>query len=146
MTMDLRRQVPLLVLLMLLVSACASSPAAVRCQAGERPALVESLYFGAAKPNGVVTDNEWDSFVAKEIAPRFPDGFTIWPAEGEWRSADGGVVRERSHVLQVITFDDPSATAKLKSIIEAYELTFQQEAVMRIRSESCVSFNARPRR
>lgn len=42
------------------------------CRAGERYAVHESLGFGTAKPNGVVTPEEWDEFLTRVVTPRFP--------------------------------------------------------------------------
>src|SRR5688500_17329335 len=47
--------------------------------------LRTTLYFGLARPSGVVSDANWQSFLRDEITPRFPDGLTVWEADGQWR-------------------------------------------------------------
>ena len=57
------------------------------------------LYFGTAMPDGAVTDEEFRAFIDREVTPRFPDGLTVLEAEGQFRGADGILVKERSFVL-----------------------------------------------
>ena len=71
---------------------------------------------------------------------RLPQGFTVLDAQGQWRAADGGVVRERSHLLQVVHPDDGSADAPLAQIIARYKAQFEQESVLQVRSAVCLGF------
>src|SRR5688500_2481254 len=41
------------------------------------------LFFGTAKPNGVVTDEEFLLFLDQEVTPRFPDGLTLLKGDGQ---------------------------------------------------------------
>lgn len=109
------------------------------CAAGESRAS-DTLYFGTAAPGGVVTREEWDRFLREVVTPRFPQGFTQWDASGQWRSADGAIVREATHVLLVVHPADPQAEANVRAIAAEYKSRFGQEAVLRVRSEACVSF------
>jgi hypothetical protein len=52
-----------------------------------------TLYFGLARPAGTISGREWKAFVRDEISSRFPQGFTIWEAHGQWRTADGKINR-----------------------------------------------------
>ncbi len=109
------------------------------CTATERVAISEWLYFGTAKPGGVVSDAEWDAFLRDSVSPRFAQGFTHWPASGQWLGADGRVVREASHVLSVLHAADAESDARTQAIASEYKSRFQQEAVLRVRSQVCVS-------
>ena len=100
----------------------------------------DTLYLGTAKPDGTVSGGEWDRFLREVVTPRFADGFTQWHAAGQWRSADGSIVREDSHVLVVVHPPDPQAEANVRAIAAEYKSRFHQEAVLRVRSEACVSF------
>ena len=96
----------------------------------ERPC--DTLYFGTQKPGGgVVTDTEWQQFLADVVTPRFPDGFTTWDANGQWRDQKGVIEHERTHILQIV---DPREN-KIREIIEAYKKQFAQEAVLRLHSQ-----------
>jgi hypothetical protein len=92
--------------------------------------LRTTLYFGLARRTGVVTDTSWQSFLRDEITPRFPDGLTIWEADGQWRGADGAVVRERTKVVSLVHADTAPANAALGAIIERYKRMFEQESVL----------------
>jgi hypothetical protein len=110
------------------------------CAPGERSTVSDLLYFGMAKPRGgVVSPDEWDDFLRTVVTPRFPDGLTAWPASGQWRGADGRVVREDSRVLQLLHAADARSDAAIRDIIASYRERFDQEAVLRVRSRACAS-------
>ena len=110
------------------------------CQHGEQLAIHDSLYFGTGKPNGVVTPEEWSDFLRTEVTPRFPQGLTVQEASGQWRGAGGAIVREATHVLQLVHPGDASSDKRVAEIIASYKAKFQQEAVLRVRAGACVSF------
>ena len=117
---------------------CAGVPA---CAPGARSAVTDLLYFGMAKPTGgVVSQDEWDEFLRTVVTPRFPDGLTAWAASGQWRGADGKVVREDSRVLQLLHAADARSDEAIRAIVAEYRHRFDQEAVMRVTSRACVSF------
>ena len=122
-----------------LLSGCASleRPA---CISGEQSTVSEVLYFGMAKPaGGIVTEDEWAAFLRTAVTPRFPAGLTAWPAAGQWRGADGQIVREDSHVLTLLHPADASAEREVQAIIAEYKTRFAQEAVLRVKSNVCTS-------
>jgi len=100
----------------------------------------ETLVFGRARPGGEVSGAEWAAFLVEVVTPRFPDGFSHWPAAGQWRGADGQVLREASEVLWIVHGDDPAAQARIGEVAALYRQRFDQEAVLRQRSNACVSF------
>lgn len=100
----------------------------------------ESLYFGTATPSGTVTAADWQGFLNDTITPRFPEGLSVWPASGQWKSAAGNIVREGSYVVSLVHPESPAASAALDEIVREYKTTFQQEAVLRVRGPVCVSF------
>lgn len=120
------------------LSGCATAPAPT-CPAGEQAAISELLYFGMAKPGGTVSEAEWDAFVQTSVAPRFPDGFTVWPASGQWRGANGKVVSEATRVLSLMHAPNERSEAAARAIASEYKTSFQQEAVLRVRSYACMS-------
>ena len=119
-------------------TACATgiSPG---CAATERRLVQDLLYFGTAKPTGVVTAAEWTDFLGGVVTPRFPQGLTVWQASGQWRGADGAIVREPSFVLSLIHPADEASETAIRAIIDEYKARFRQEAVLRVRSQACVS-------
>jgi hypothetical protein len=122
-----------------LLAGCAQVDRAA-CAPGERSTVSDLLYFGMAKPTGgVVTDTEWAEFLRTTVTPRFPAGLTAWPASGQWRGADGQVVREDSRVLQLLHPVDAAAESAIGAIIAEYKKRFAQEAVLRVKSRACMS-------
>lgn len=42
------------------------------------------LYFGTARPDGAVTDEEFQAFIDREVTSRFPRGLTVVKAQGQF--------------------------------------------------------------
>lgn len=133
------RRSALLVSAALLASACAA-PRERGCAGGAQALLRDALYFGTATPDGTVSAAEWDAFLRDTVTPRFPDGLTVLGAAGQWRGADGVVVREPSYVLEVMHAEDAASERAIREIADAYKARFRQEAVMRVTSPACVAF------
>ena len=122
----------------LLAVGCASSGS--RCRGDEQPAIVDSLYFGTAMPGGFVSKQEWQGFLAEVITPRFPEGLTAWSAAGQWQDSSGELQREDSYVLHVVHKDEAKFETAVREVIETYKSQFHQEAVLRVRTATCISF------
>jgi hypothetical protein len=99
-----------------------------------------TLYFGLTRPTGTVSEQEWRIFVRDHVTPRFPDGLTLWGAEGQWRRPDGRIARERSKVLLLVHDDTASARATLGELVTIYKRMFEQESVLWESSLVCASF------
>jgi hypothetical protein len=123
-----------------ILAGCASVPAPDACRPGEEPAIVEALYFGTAMPDGRVSSADWERFLADTITPRFPEGLTAWAAAGQWRSPAGELHKEDSYVLHVVHKDEARYDAAVREVIAVYRSRFRQEAVLRVRTASCMSF------
>src|SRR5512135_639429 len=108
------------------LAGCASVTSAA-CRDGA-PAVSDLLYFGTAKPGGVVSAAEWSDFLRDVVTPRFPAGLTAWQAAGQWRSGRGSVDREASYVLSLVHPDDAPSEEAVRAIVSAYKSRFRQEA------------------
>jgi hypothetical protein len=114
--------------LFLFLTACASTPARV-----SEAVLADRLYCGLSIPGGgEVTEAEWRAFVRDEVTPRFPDGLTLWRAEGQWRGRDGAIVGEPVLVIEIVHRPDLAIDREIFEIAEAYKNRFKQEAVLRV--------------
>jgi Protein of unknown function (DUF3574) len=120
-------------------NAC-SSTYIVRCKEGYHLAVHDSLYFGTTKPDGVVSSEDWARFLESTVTPLFPQGLTSSRASGQWRGVDGEIVREDSHVLHLLNPDDERTEKGIRELVDKYKRQFQQEAVLRTTSHTCVSF------
>lgn len=121
------------------LAGCAVT-SAPSCNEAEQPAVQETLYLGTAKPDGLVSAPEWAGFVDTVITPRFPGGFTLSHATGQWQSLDGTIVHEPSHILDIVHPGDERSAVAVREIIDIYKTQFRQEAVLRVRSPACISF------
>jgi hypothetical protein len=100
------------------------------------------LYFGTGKPDGTeVTPDEFERFSDKEITAAFPDGFTELTGNGQYKGANGEIVREHSFVIIVLyPLSDRQANGEIEGIRADYKRLFQQESVLRADSLENVSF------
>lgn len=109
------------------------------CAPGEEHAVHDLLYFGTAMPEGSVSAGEWNRFLADTVTPRFPDGLTVWPAQGQWRGANGQPVQEASWVLSLVHPESAEADRAIAEVVAEYKARFRQEAVLRVKSYACMS-------
>ena len=116
-----------------------AQPAAVQTCGSARPQLRTTLYFGGARPKGTVSELEWQLFLRDEVTPRFPNGMTVWDAEGQWRESDGKVAHERTKVLLLVHPDTEQARRNIRAVIERYRKAFEQESVLWETSQVCAA-------
>jgi len=137
----MRRLISIVLLLSALIQTggCLSARAPA-CLPGEHPAVLESLYFGTTKPGGNVSPEEWAAFVKDIVTPAFPEGLTSWQASGQWQQSTGAIEYETSRILQLTHEQNMAKEAAIRRIMIIYQQTFQQDAVMRVRSPACLSF------
>ena len=118
--------------------ATAQSVAVQTC-ASASPQLRTTLYFGGARPKGTVSELEWQLFLRDEVTSRFPNGLTVWDAEGQWRGPDGKVAHERTKVLLLVHPDTEQARQTIRALIKRYRSAFEQEAVLWETSQVCAA-------
>jgi len=142
-------------LILLLVScAAACTTTSVQRQSDVEPSLSHSrtvisdrLFFGRNIPGGgQVPDSAWASFVAEVITPRFPEGLTVWRAEGQWQDPHGALVDEPVMVLEVLHPSGTPPDSVFEGIAVEYCRRFHQDAVLRAAAESrTMLYRAPPR-
>jgi Protein of unknown function (DUF3574) len=109
--------------LALTLSACASVGPQV-----EQGMLSDRLFCGLSIPGGgTVAQPELDRFIDEVVEPRFPNGFTMWRARGQWRGGEEEVMV--LEFLRPMTERDQQAVGE---IADEYRVRFRQEAVMRV--------------
>src|SRR5262245_15392235 len=85
------------------------------------PYVRTTLYFGLARPAGTITERQWKQFLRSEVTTRFPQGFTVWEADGQWRVADGRIARERAKVLLLVHSGSPEIRDALAELVTSYK-------------------------
>jgi len=99
------------------------------------------LIFGMSRSNGPdITESEFQSFIDDQVTPRFPDGLTIVNGNGQFKDSSGTIVQERSKLLVLLYPFSKKDSSKVNAIRTEYQAMFQQQSVLRIDEEQCVSF------
>jgi len=110
--------------------------------ANEKPMLVTQLFFGlSVKGRGPVTRREWTAFVRQNVTPRFPAGFTVYEAEGQWLDpVSHAAVRENSKVMIIAAEDTAEVRTKIAEVSDLYRKAFHQQSVGVITRRECAAF------
>ena len=88
----------------------------------------------------VVSDVDWENFLADIITPRFPDGLSVIDVAGQGRSDDGSIQRERTKMLFVLAPPGGNSLNLMNEISDEYKQRFNQNSVLRAVTEPCVAF------
>lgn len=124
------------VVLSLLLTACATV-----APPRENAVIADRLFCGRTIPGGgVVSDEEWAGFVRDVVTPRFPQGFTVFRADGQWRERDGTTAREPVMVIEILHPLSREHELKINEIAEEYRQRFHQEAVLRVTMPARMDF------
>ena len=123
----------------------ALSPVGARaegCAATASPMSQVEMYFGSSvKGRPFVTTWAWSQFLGSEVTPKFPDGLTVIDARGQWRSGDGKIYSEATHVVLILYKADATTEGKIEAIRAAYKKQFNQEELpLRVDTRVCAAF------
>jgi hypothetical protein len=140
------------------VAGCASPPAisvhtkdpASSTLLGDatRPAQAQwirtELYFSVGTVDGkegAVSPARWREFLDKEVTSRFPDGFTVFDAYGQWRD-HGAKEPERlsTKVIVILHENNPQNAGNIEAIRLAYKRITGDLSVLRLSQPADVSF------
>jgi hypothetical protein len=125
---------------MLALAVMSASAAHPTCPAGMRQARTAQLIFGRDIGDHLgVGAADWRAFLDREVTTRFPDGFTVLDARGQWRGRGGALVREPSKILLVVLSGAPGEEERLAGIARAYKSQFRQQAVLMIEQDACAA-------
>src|SRR5665213_1511039 len=106
---------------------------------GQKTMLVAQLFFGQSiKNRGPVSPRAWAAFLRDAVTPRFPGGFTVYDAYGQWQDTDSHrIARERTKVLVIATGDSAIARRQMEELSSLYRARFSQQSVGLITSLAC---------
>jgi hypothetical protein len=103
--------------------------------------LRTELYFGLSRNSGPdVTEEEFQRFIDTKVTPRFPDGLTLINAKGQFKDSTGAIIQEGSKLLILLYPFNMESNQSVEQIRTDYKQDFQQESVLRVDEQSCVSF------
>jgi hypothetical protein len=109
------------------------------CGGTSKPQMRTTLYFGLTRAKGPISELEWQIFLRDEVTRRFPEGLTVWEAQGQWRTPAGSIDHERSKVLLLVHADTAEARNSVQEVIATYRRLFEQQSVLWESSRVCVS-------
>ena len=100
------------------------------------------LFFGLDVPGrGPVTDAEWRDFSETILSGAFPDGFTAYRVNGQWRDPRRhSIVREPSMVVVVAAPPGSNLASSLQAVARTYETRFHQQSVGIVTQPACAEF------
>jgi len=113
-----------------------------------RPAQAQwirtELYFSVGTVDGkegAVSPARWREFLDKEVTSRFPDGFTVFDAYGQWRD-HGAKEPERlsTKVIVILHENNPQNAGNIEAIRLAYKRITGDLSVLRLSQPAEVSF------
>ncbi len=109
------------------------------------PESIEAnIFFGRnIAGGGQVSEAQFQDFVDRVITPRFPDGLTIFEAEGQFLDSTNTIIEEPAKEVTLVLEDTVKNERSLNEIITAYLAQFQQESVLlSVNEEIAVAFGA----
>ena len=126
----------------LALAACADVEVSTpECEDGGELWTEYRLFMGRSSDGvEVVSDEDWEAFLADTITPRFPDGLSVIDVAGQGTTSDGFVERERTKMLLVLAPQDGDSLDRINEIAAEYKQRFSQNSALRVITEACVAF------
>jgi hypothetical protein len=89
---------------------------------------------------GAVPAEDWKQFLADTVTPKFPAGFTVLDAYGQWRSPAGEIRSLPSRVLVILHPPDAASEEGIEEIRTAFKKRFGHVSVLRATAPASVRF------
>lgn len=111
------------------------------CPEGAELFVRYELFMGRSNQSDeVVDESAWAAFIEDTVTPRFPYGLTALYAQGQWRDSAGVIHKERSKLLVILAPPGDDGARLINEVSDEYKRRFEQESVLRVVSDACVSF------
>ena len=107
----------------------------------DQPWVDARLYFGLSNEKGEISAADFTAFSDASITPLFPDGLTVFHADGQWQAPNNAVIKEKSAVVELIYHDTQDNRDHLFAIIDQYKRQFHQQAVLLVVTPPSVDFH-----
>lgn len=106
-----------------------------------KPFSRTELFFGLSRSSGPdVTEEEFQNFIDTKVTPRFPDGLNLLSGTGQFKDSTGTIIQEGSKILILLYPFNKESNLAVEKVREEYKKAFQQESVLRVDDQSCLSF------
>lgn len=89
---------------------------------------------------GAVEPDAWRDFLEKNVTPKFPAGFTVYEAYGQWRSPQGEIRSLPSRVLVILHPPDSASESGIEAIRKDFKDRFHHVSVLRATAPARVAF------
>lgn len=121
---------------------CAPLPDSGCLLAAQRRLVSITLFFGRAIPGRApLQQAEWEAFVTADLAPNFPDGFTVIDGEGRWRDPGSGrTASEPTKIVQVVEAQGADLAGRVSRVTALYRKQFNQVSVGVASAAVCAAF------
>ena len=130
-----------LALALVAAAACADADTP-SCPEGTDSFVEYRLFMGRSSQSGeVVDDAAWAAFLSDTVTPRFPDGLTVLDAQGQWRGSEGMILKQRSKLLIILAPTGDDKMRLTEEVSDEYKRRFDQESVLRVVEDVCVTFS-----
>ena len=116
----MKRLVTGLATLALLLSFFVTAQAATQIR---EAAVWYRVHFGSGSGQPVTLEDV-TNFIDTYVTERFPEGFTITQASGQWSSTEYGLIKEKTMVVDIQCTDTPANFTKIREIADAYTKRF----------------------
>lgn len=101
------------------------------------------LYFGLGRrdaDNAATFETRWQAFLDEEVTPRFPDGFSVLDAYGQWQRQDNRQIERLNSKLLVVLFQGAKHRRDLDALRAAWKQRTGDESVLLSITPAEVSF------
>lgn len=127
--------------LFLIACGCAGTPSAsARKPIPGAPNTIPPQWLRTELYLAAVDADDWEAFVAERVTPRFPAGFTVFDARGQWQPPQGEIRRLATKVLVILHPPTHEAERAIDAIRSDYCSAFRQQSVLRSTTPAMVSF------
>jgi hypothetical protein len=133
------------------LTACAHAPKTVAvapppppppCSAASQHPTAELVFARVAGdgPGPGVSEAAFSNFINNQVVPRFHDGLSVLDAQDLTPKPAGASVYGPAKVVMIVLPGKPDDGAQLEAIRTAYKTRFNQNTVLEMAHEDCVTY------
>jgi len=138
-----QKRLSLVAFVLLIATAQSAIGHEITCPfSGEKQVLIVQLFLGQnVRGQRSLSQREWNLFLRQSVTPRFPSGFTVYDADGQWMTPlTGRIGREKTKVIVIAMQNTPTARNRIENLVAAYRNRFHQKSVGILTGVGCGAF------